>query len=160
MSVLRVMMQACPASWINSWKAYQFHKEKPLQLKTVQFLGIKIPQTSITNDPNNVIQFAQSHQKVIFKPICGGTHTQILTPSHLEPKRLNLSLKIAPITLQEYIPGTNIRTYVIGDSVYSAEIRSQFLDFREDVKAELIPVELPQQVKQQCYGIAQALFLK
>lgn len=48
------------------------------------------------------------------------------------------------MTIQEYIPGTNIRSYVIADSVYSAEIRSSSVDFREDLDAELIPIELPE----------------
>ncbi len=69
-------------------------------------------------------------------------------------------LKISPITLQEYIPGTNIRSYVIGQSVYSAEIRTQSLDFREDPKAQLIPRKLPDVLQAQCYQIARALWLE
>ncbi|MDJ0662584.1 MAG: hypothetical protein QNJ42_24330 [Crocosphaera sp.] len=160
MSALRVMMKACPARWINSWQAYQFHKEKPLQLQTIYQLGVAIPDTLITNNPQEVIQFVNSHPKVIFKPIYGGSHTQIVTDALLEIKRLSLALKIAPITLQTYIPGTNVRSYVIDDCVYSAEIRSGALDFREDANAQLIPIELPSMIKQQCLSIAEALFLK
>ena len=160
MSAMRSLMQACPARWINSWQAYQFHKEKPLQLKQVKDLGIKIPQTLITNHPEKVIQFAQNHAKVIFKPVYGGAHTQMLTEAHLEPKRLGLSLRLSPVTLQTYIPGTNIRTYVIADSVYGAEIRSPALDFREDSQAELIRVILPEAIQQQCLAIAKALSLE
>ncbi|PLZ09938.1 MvdC/MvdD family ATP grasp protein [Fischerella thermalis] len=160
MSVLRTLFKACPARWVNSWEAYQFHKEKPLQLRQVHLLGVKIPQTLITNDPQEVIRFAKSHEKAIFKPVYGGAHTQTLAESLLEPKRLNLALSVAPVTLQEYIPGTNVRSYVIGDSVYAAEIRSHDLDFRTDIEAELIPVELPKQIQQQCKDIAKALYLE
>jgi len=160
MSVLRSLMQACPARWVNSWKAYEFHKEKPLQLSKVKQIGVTIPATLITNDPEEVIKFTQYHGKLIFKPVYGGAHTQLVTESHLEPKRLSLALRISPITLQEYIPGTNIRSYVIAGSVYSAEIRSQALDFREDVQAELIPLELPESIQQQCREIAKALMLE
>jgi glutathione synthase/RimK-type ligase-like ATP-grasp enzyme len=159
-SLLRTMIKACPARWVNSWEAYQFHKEKPLQLGKVQQIGVKIPQTLVSNDPEEVIEFVQAQDKAIFKPVYGGAHTQFVTQDHLEPKRLNLALSLSPITIQEYIPGTNIRSYVINKSVYSAEIRSQSLDFREDVEAELIPVELPEFVQQQCLAIAQALLLK
>ncbi len=160
MSAMRSLIKACPARWVNSWEAYQFHKEKPLQLSQVQLLGVKIPATAITNDPQKAIEFAKSHQRVIFKPVYGGAHTQILTDSHLDPKRLNLALSLSPVTLQEYIRGTNIRSYVIAEEVYSAEIRSQSLDFREDDEAEVIPVELPQSVQQQCLAIAKALLLE
>ena len=69
-------------------------------------------------------------------------------------------MSFSPVTIQQYIPGTNIRSYVIGESVYSAEIRSKSLDFREDLQAELIPVELPESVQQQCIAITMALMLE
>lgn len=159
LSTLRSLIQACPARWINSWQAYQFHKEKPLQLKLMKQLGVTIPATLISNSPEQVIEFAQSLKQVIFKPVYGGSHTQFLTESHLDPKRLGLALSLSPVTIQEYIPGTNIRSYVIAGSVYSAEIRSHSIDFREDLEAELIPLELPESVQQQCLSITQALML-
>lgn len=160
LSTLRSLIQSRPARWINSWQAYQFHKEKPLQLSKAKQTGLIIPATLISNSPEQVMEFAQSYKQVIFKPVYGGTHTQFLTESHLEPKRLGLALSLSPVTIQEYIPGTNIRSYVIGNSVYSAEIRSHSLDFREDAQAELIPVELPEAVRQQCLAITQALMLE
>lgn len=160
MSALRTLIQACPCRWVNSWQAYQFHKEKPLQLTLAKQLGVKIPATLTGNDPEQVIEFARQREKVIFKPVSGGAHTQFLTESHLEPKRLNLALSLSPVTLQEYIEGTNIRSYAIAGEVYSAEIRSNSVDFREDIEAELIPVELPESVKQQCLAITQAFMLE
>lgn len=160
MSALRSLMQVRSIHWVNSWQAYQFHKEKPLQLDTVRQLGIAIPATLISNDPEDVREFAERCDRPIFKPVYGGAHTQFVTPEHLEPSRLKLALQIAPVTLQEYIPGTNIRTYVIQESVFAAEIRSPALDFREDTAAELIPIELPDAVRQQCLAIRQALFLE
>lgn len=160
MSALRSLIQACPARWVNSWQAYQFHQEKPLQLSQVKHIGVTIPATVITNDPQQVIEFAQAREKLIFKPVYGGAHTQFVTETHLEPRRLNLALSISPVTLQEYISGTNIRSYVIGNSVYAAEIRSNSLDFREDSQAELIPVELSEFVRRQCLAITQALMLE
>lgn len=160
MSTLRSLMQACPCRWVNSWQAYEFHKEKPLQLRAVKQIGVNIPATLISNDPKEIAEFAKSQEKTIFKPVYGGAHTQLVTESHLDPKRLNLALKISPVTLQEYIPGTNIRSYAIADAVYSAEIRSTALDFREDTEAELIPIKLPEAVQQQCIAIAKALKLE
>ena len=160
LSALRSLIQACPARWINSWQAYQFHKEKPLQLSTVKQLGVRIPATLVSNDPEEVIEFAQSQKRLIFKPVYGGAHTQFINQSHLQPKRLSLVLSLSPVTIQEYIPGTNIRTYVIAESIYAAEIRSNSLDFREDLEAELIPIELPEYIQQQCLAITKALMLE
>ncbi|NEQ23907.1 MAG: hypothetical protein F6K28_33170 [Microcoleus sp. SIO2G3] len=160
MSALRSLLQACPARWVNSWQAYQFHKEKPRQLHTVQQLGVPIPATLISNDPEAVQQFCQSLDRAIFKPVYGGAHTQFVTADHLEPERLALALKIAPIAIQAYIPGTNIRSYVIGEIVYSAEICSASIDFREDAAAQLIPIALPIAIEQACLKIARSLLLE
>jgi glutathione synthase/RimK-type ligase-like ATP-grasp enzyme len=160
MSLMRSVLQLDSIHWVNSWAAYQFHQEKPRQLQTVKQLGVQIPATLITNQPTQVIEFARSHPQTIFKPVYGGAHTELITPDLLDPERLNLSLKIAPITLQEYIPGTNIRSYVIAEAVYSAEIRSGSLDFRTDETSRLIPVTLPAPVAQQCLAITRALGLE
>lgn len=160
MSALRSLMQGTCSHWINSWQAYEFHKEKPLQLKRAKQIGATIPATLISNDSETIIEFAKSYEKVIFKPVYGGAHIQQLTEAHLQLERLKLALSLSPVTIQEYIPGTNIRTYVIGESIYSAEIRSPSLDFREDRTAQLIPVEIPQLMQQQCQAIAKAFFLE
>jgi glutathione synthase/RimK-type ligase-like ATP-grasp enzyme len=159
-SALRSLLQTIPARWVNSWEAYQFHKEKPLQLSKVKQIGVTIPQTLISNDAQEISSFVRSLDKAIFKPVYGGAHAKLVTADHLEPRRLSLAASIAPVTIQEYIPGTNIRSYVIGQSVYAAEIRTQQLDFREDAQAQLIPVDLPAAVEQQCLEIARALKLE
>lgn len=160
MSTLRSFMQACPTHWVNSWQAYEFHQTKPLQLAKAKQLGVKIPATLISNDPEQVMAFACSYEKVIFKPVFGGAHTQFVTPVHLEPERLQIALRLAPATIQEYIPGTNIRSYVIGNAIYAAEIRSTALDFREDSDAQLLPITLSNSIQQQCLAIAKAFSLE
>jgi glutathione synthase/RimK-type ligase-like ATP-grasp enzyme len=160
MSTLRTFLQENSIHWVNSWQAYQFHREKPLQLKKVQQLGIRIPDTLITNEPEAVLEFAQNYPQVIFKPVYGGAHTGILSQDYLDPQRLKKVLKVSPITLQEYIPGTNIRSYVIGKSVYSAEIRSNSVDFRRDNQTKLLPVQLPDSVINDCLTITPALWLE
>ncbi|TVQ43351.1 MAG: hypothetical protein EA365_12720 [Gloeocapsa sp. DLM2.Bin57] len=160
MSTLRTFLQESSIRWVNSWQAYQFHREKPLQLKKVQQLGVRIPDTLITNEPQAVLEFAQRYPQVIFKPVYGGAHTGILSQDYLDTQRLNRVLKVSPITLQEYIPGTNIRSYVIGKSVYSAEIRSNSVDFRRDKQTQLLPVQLPDSLINDCLKITPALWLE
>ena len=159
-SALRSFIQACPAHWVNSWRAYQFHQEKPLQLAKAKQVGVPIPATLISNDPDEVEAFAHLYNDVIFKPVYGGVHTQRVTAAHLKPERLQKALRLAPITIQEYVPGTNVRSYVIGNSVYTAEIRSDRLDFRADPAAQLIPLETPESVRAQCLTIARAFWLE
>ena len=159
-ATVRSIFQACPAHWVNSWQAYRFHQKKPLQLNLAKQLGVNIPATLIGNDPRQITQFAKAYDKVIFKPVYGGSHARFVTRKHLEIERLNLALKISPVTLQKYIPGTNIRSYVIKDLVYSAEIRTDAVDFRDDSSAKIAPVNLPAEIEQQCKKIASAFSLE
>jgi len=159
-SALRSLIQGCPARWVNSWKAYQFHREKPLQLAKIRQLGVAIPSTLISNDPEEVLDFVNAYPEAIFKPVYGGAHTQRVGPHHLDKDRLQAVLSLAPVTLQEYIGGTNVRCFVIGETVYGAEIRSSAIDFREDEAAQLIPIEVPEPIQQQCRQIARSLYLE
>jgi glutathione synthase/RimK-type ligase-like ATP-grasp enzyme len=160
MSLLRSILQGSSEKCLNSWEAYQFHKEKPLQLSLVKQLGVQIPQTLVSNDPEQIAHFVNTQQAVIFKPVYGGAHTQQVTPQHLEAERLKKVLTFSPATFQAYIPGTNIRTYVIGEAIFSAEIHSPDLDFRTDENASLVPLEVPDEIAQQCLSIAKALKLR
>ena len=159
-TMLRTFLQLPHIQWVNSWEAYQFHREKPLQLYTVHQLGVPIPKTLVGNDAASIQTFAATHEKVIFKPLYGGAHSQFLTAAHLLPGHLDQALKISPVTLQNYIAGTNIRVYVIGSRVFALEIKSETLDFRDDKNHQLLPIQLPKKIQQQSIAIAHKLHLK
>jgi glutathione synthase/RimK-type ligase-like ATP-grasp enzyme len=143
----------------NSAAAVRFHQEKPRQLATVAKLGVQIPATYVGNDPVAVREFCEKNQQVIFKPVTGGDFAQLITAEHLSDEHLERSLRQSPVTLQRFIKGTNIRSYVIGDEVFSAEILSEHTDFRTDSGIKLEVVELPEPIKQQALAIKAALGL-
>lgn len=64
-SAIRTLIQGCSARWINSWQAYQFHREKPLQLAKV---GSMSPLR-----PNHAVKvgaaMSQNLWSVIFLPL-------------------------------------------------------------------------------------------
>lgn len=160
MSTLRTLLNGCPARWVNSWQAYQFHQEKPLQLAKAAELGVRIPRSLISNSPQQVKSFVTSLDQAIYKPVYGGAHTEMINESMLDLNRLEKTLAISPVTIQEYVKGTNIRSYVIGDKIFSAELRSESVDFREDHSTELIPLELPETVTQWAFQVKKAFGLE
>src|SRR5690606_26968224 len=128
-SLIKTLLIEPGIRWVNGYEAYKFHQIKPRQLSLAHRLGARIPPTIITNHPRQVIDFVETWCPAIFKPVQGGAHTEKVTPDLLEPDRLKAVLSLSPVTLQKYIAGTNIRTYVLGDKVYSAEIASESVDF-------------------------------
>ncbi len=147
-----------PARWVNGWRAYHLHQTKPVQLAIVARLGVPIPATLLSNDPAEVRDFAARHARCIFKPVQGGAHTRQLTPEHLSDENLD-NLKYAPVTIQEEIPGTNIRVFVAGKRVLACEVRTESLDFRDDSEPVIVPHDLPAEVAGWCLETARALDL-
>jgi len=152
------MLIRLPARWVNGWRAYTLHQTKPAQLAMVAMLGVRVPETLITNSPEELTAFVARREVAIFKPVQGGAHTRLLTPAHLSKGNLE-SLRIAPVTVQERVPGTNIRIFVAGERVLACELVSEHLDYREDGAPNIRPHTLPQDMKAMSLRIARALDL-
>lgn len=137
------------AIWVNPLSSFLDHYTK---LKQLRLLDICKPQTLITNNLFDARKFISMFESVAIKPVAGGEYIQrIYKPKKLKSKHLK-----QPITLQEFIPGVNIRTFVIGDKVYSAEVKSDFDDFRLD-DFNYNPIELSEAETELALNIKQKL---
>jgi glutathione synthase/RimK-type ligase-like ATP-grasp enzyme len=121
---------------------------KPYQLALFRRAGIDVPDTLVTNDPEEVRAFAARHSRVIYKPVGGGATTRPLETRDLE--RLDL-LRNAPVLFQEYIPGENVRVYVVGTEVVSSSVieTTDDYDFRR-AEGKAVPCALPAPVRDGC----------
>ena len=63
------------------------------------------------------------------------------------------------MTLQEEVPGTNIRVFVAGQRVLPCEVRTESLDFRDDQDPVIVKHDLPADVTEWCLKAARALDL-
>lgn len=144
---------------VNSADAVRYHREKARQLAAVCAAGIRIPPTYIGNDADAIRAFCSAHEDCIFKPVVGGDYAQRIGAAHLEPSHLERALRSSPITLQRFVTGTNVRTYVIGHDTFSAEIRSAHEDFRLDRDVEILPITLPAAVEHQALQVRRLLGL-
>lgn len=145
--------------WFNSWAAFQSHQEKPHQLHLAAAAGVPVAPTYIGNDPQAVLDFCAREPDLIFKPVYGGAHSQRITAQHLEPERLAQVLRAAPITLQRYIGGTNIRTYAIGETCFALELSSAADDFRADPSARPKAIPMPDSLRPWIRSIMHSLDL-
>ncbi len=147
LSMVKTFLREPAIRWVNGHEAYEFHRCKPRQLSLAKQIGARVPLTLTSNDAIRIQQFARQLPAAIFKPVQGGAHTERLTAAMLAMEHLQTVLALSPVTIQEYIAGTNIRTYVLGDQVYSAEIRSDSTDFREDETALVQPLATPDAIR-------------
>jgi hypothetical protein len=158
-STLGSLFRMLPCRWVNSPHAVARHVYKVHQLHQLYQRGIRVPRTLVTNDPQAVRMFYDALDgRVIYKPVRGGAHTQALRPEDLHEERL-AQLSKAPVQFQEWVDGVDVRLYLIKDEVFAAEIRSRTLDFRDDPRAPIVPVAVPESVAADCRIVAETLGL-
>lgn len=121
------------------WVPGPFHVIDRMQLKLRQLqvaaqLGFSIPDTVVTNSPTALLQLWRERSHIVSK-LAGPTafnrtlgtemarYTDVVNATDLIHAA---ALKLCPLTFQEHIEkAVEIRVTVVGDIVFSAEIRSQ-----------------------------------
>lgn len=157
-SLFESLLMRLPTRWVNGWDAYRLHQTKPAALAKIAALGVRVPETVLTNDPDGVIAFIDRHSRCIFKPVQGGAHTRRVELHHLSDDNLN-NLRFGPVTLQEEITGTDVRVFVAGERVLACELQTDSIDFRDDPDPAMEAVELPAEIAEQSIRIARELHL-
>jgi glutathione synthase/RimK-type ligase-like ATP-grasp enzyme len=157
-SLFETLFSALPCRWVNGLEGFRLHQTKPVALARAARLGLAIPRTCIANDAEAVRAFCEEVPHAIFKPVQGGAGTAPIEARHLTAEAL-ARLSLSPVTLQEEIPGTDVRVFVAGGRVYACEMLTDALDFREDPYANIVPIELPADIREQALTVAKALHL-
>lgn len=156
-AALGSMCRVLQCNWVNSLDSVIFHRYKPFQLQIMKKSGIKIPETIITNDPEQVIELCNgSEENYIYKPIRGWANTEILNKSDMTKERL-ASLQYSPITLQQCVKGQDIRVYVIGDEVFPVGIEANEIDSRATRENKHFKIEIPNEIAQMCIKVRELL---
>jgi len=146
LSALSPLFYYRPEHWFNSLSAVRFHQAKPVQLQEAQKLGANIPATLISNDQRRLQHFSQRYDKVIIKPVFGGAHTQLIGQDNALMARDEWQHH-QPVTLQKYIEGDEVRTFVIGHRVFAAAIYSDQPDYRVDSHTQAEAITLPKDIE-------------
>ncbi|MGI2901837.1 MvdD family ATP-grasp ribosomal peptide maturase [Tolypothrix sp. VBCCA 56010] len=139
---------------------------KQLQLQVARQLGLDIPHTLITNNPQAVKEFSQEcEQGMIAKMLSSfaiydrlGQEHVVFTNPVTDADLDNLDgLDLCPMTFQEKVPkALELRTTIVGKRVFTAAVDSQSLQLsRYDWRRQGIallnawqPYDLPQDIEQ------------
>jgi len=122
---------------------------KPFQLASARDVGLEVPRTLVTNDPERVRAFRARIGDVVYKPSMGGALCRVLDDEAV--RRLDLITR-APVTFQERVDGASIRATFVGDELVSCvAFSSSELDYRGDAayqagEQRYEPAELPAEV--------------
>lgn len=162
------------AFWINADDAANRAMHKPLQLEIAARLGMRVPETLISNDPARVRDFVRRHRgDCVYKPFHVAdwkengdwvvAFTSMVDADDLPSDRL---LQACPGIYQRRVrKQAEIRATFMGESCLAVRIDSQAtahgkLDWRVAQNVERLasaPVELPADVRERCIALMRAL---
>jgi glutathione synthase/RimK-type ligase-like ATP-grasp enzyme len=146
--------------WVNPLLETTQHKHKCFQLNQMSQLGIRIPKTLVSNSLEEIQSFYEHmNGDVILKYPQGGSNTIKLKSDDLLNKGFKDRLSIVPVKIQECIEGTDIRAYVLNDTIFALEIHADSVDFRESPMAFRKAIELPLEIQQHCLALRKAVGL-
>ncbi len=139
------------ARWVNDPWRDEAATHKPRQLAAAERAGFRVPRTLITNDPEKARTFldAVGKRRAVHKAL-HATPEDWHATSFVDPEdRARLpAIRLAPVILQEYVPGVDVRVTVVGKRIFAAAIDARATcspqDFRlafDDAKVE--PCKLP-----------------
>jgi len=143
---------------------------KPYQLRLASKIGLKIPETCITNDANRACEFtkrlSKNGKRCIYKPFTSPEDnfapTRILTTEQLEEAAAELT--VAPVIFQECIEkGVDVRVCIVGDKLFSAAIiptHADLIDWRCDPLAKTEHFKLPTGIEDKLFAFTRALGLE
>jgi glutathione synthase/RimK-type ligase-like ATP-grasp enzyme len=171
------MLAALGVFQLDALEQVRRSEHKPLQLKLAQALGLQVPRTLMTNDPEAVRAFAASCSSgVVTKMMssfavydeAGKEQVVFTTPLGARELEDLDGLDLCPMTFQEQVnKAVELRVTVVGDQVMAAAIDSQSRprarsDWRREGVAlieEWQPYTLPEPVRVRVLGLMDALGL-
>jgi glutathione synthase/RimK-type ligase-like ATP-grasp enzyme len=131
------MWQASRALWVNDTNLDAAASHKPWQLEVARAVGLTIPDTLISTDPQTVLAFWRVNGgDVVYKPFLQTWHawreTRILRREDLGKIA---SVRVAPVIFQRLVPGAaDLRVTIIGDRVFAAAVDLAKVDYKLDVR--------------------------
>ena len=128
--------------WISDPDATVKASNKVYQLNVASRCGFRVPDTLVSQEKAEVIEFFHLHQgKIVVKPVVGMASRFLLTRSLEQPERIDeSSYKKCPAIYQEYIAGRrHIRLNCFGDRSYAACIESTEVDWRPNLDVRMSP---------------------
>lgn len=127
------------AFWVNPplYGSQLLQRNKLLQLKDASSIGLKIPDTLITNDPDELVDFCKANGNVMAVKLLRGNwfvEEGSNIPLSVFTQRISLDdvlknredIKLAPILAQEYVEkDLELRITIVGGKIFACAIHSQ-----------------------------------
>jgi hypothetical protein len=152
--------------WVNPPLSDAAANHKPWQLRCAQEIGLEIPETLMTNDPDAVRSFYDScNGDVIYKQFLAlpdaWRETRRLEPGFVQADD---NLRLCPVIFQRRVDAiADLRVIIVGETVFAASVAVDQLAYDVDVRmnpeARYVPYALSAAVEQQLVALMHRLGL-
>lgn len=154
-------MEIAPCRVANRNAPSASNASKPYQARAIAEAGFATPETMITNDPDEVREFARKHGRIIYKSV---SSVRSIVREWSPRDEVNLQkLRVLPTQFQERIEGEDVRVHVAGSDLHATRVRSDAVDYRyagrDGLEAVLEPFELDADVADRCRAVSRILNL-
>jgi glutathione synthase/RimK-type ligase-like ATP-grasp enzyme len=156
----------CP--WMNPRLADDAAHHKPLQWAVARSVGLSIPRTLVTNQPEEARRFVdevglgRTVCKAFLASLDAWRETRLVTADDMA--RVDL-VRLAPVIFQEYVPGVDLRITVVGERMFVGSIDARQTRYPVDMRmvvgeADVQAAELPQDVHDRLLELMDRLGLR
>jgi glutathione synthase/RimK-type ligase-like ATP-grasp enzyme len=166
-TAFRGFWQASQAFWVNHMAQAEAASHKPWQLHLARQVGLTIPDTFITNSPDEARQFWQHYPgAIIYKAFRARDEawreTRLLQPHE---ESLAETIRLTPVIFQRYVPAVyDLRILLVGERVFAAAAAIQHGEYQVDVRMNrhmpYAPHTLPPAILQQLPSLMHHLHLE
>lgn len=142
-SIRNALMASHTGKWISRPDATEQASDKIMQLKLARKVGFSVPETIISNNPEEVRRFEKRHPNgIIIKPLV--STEKILWTLKTDTSTLtDESIQACPSIYQEYITGTkHLRINCFGEYCFAAQIETADVDWRPNLNVPITSYEL------------------
>lgn len=168
-SWLEVLQLIPGVTWINHPQANDAMESKPRQLLMASKIGFLIPDTLISNEPSQVLEFGKKHNgkliaKALYSPLIEEPNEDFFVFTNvidINEFKDDEEIRISPSIFQQVLnPKIDYRVTVIGDTVYPVRITRQVeessvsIDWRTDkTDLDFSACTLPEEIEHMCRRI-------
>ena len=161
------LFAAMDALWVNPPERDVTASHKPYQLALAQSIGLEIPQTLMTSDPEEVRSFwHKCNGDVVYKQFVAlpGAWSETRRLGEAEMNGSDDAIRLAPVIFQEHVEAiADLRITIIGDEIFAAAVDIQGLAYNIDVRLNLdakhIVHNLPSDVAERLHTLVRRLGL-
>ncbi|MGW8992785.1 ATP-grasp ribosomal peptide maturase [Streptomyces zhihengii] len=145
--------------WVNHPLRNAAADYKPAQLAVAQRLGLRVPPTLVTNDPDEARCFVSSYEQVIFKTLRWTPYQRDGVPvtgwaDRVSATEIDERVSVVPHLFQTVVDKTgDLRVLIVGRDVFAVHIESGMLDWRKNYSnLAYCVVDLPNCVEEMLFA--------